>query len=107
MRQIAYFSTAAKPQTSKSIHEILFASRINNRRDEITGLLVAGGNRYMQVIEGPSAAVEALYATIRMDPRHLAVATVLNQMTYKRAFDGWSMACRKEPALGDFDTFPE
>lgn len=52
MIQIAYFSTAAVPQTPELIHNILAVSRANNARDDISGLLVAGGGRYMQVIEG-------------------------------------------------------
>ncbi len=107
MRQIAYFSTAAVPQTSELVHDILVTSRINNRRDQISGLLVAGGNRYMQVIEGPSEKVERLYAAIRRDRRHLAVSTLHNRLVLARAFEGWSMAYRREPAMGHFDSFPQ
>jgi hypothetical protein len=107
VRQIAYFSTAAEPQTNELIHNILITARINNRRDEITGLLVAGGNRYMQIIEGPRGAVSRLYENIQRDRRHLAVTTLVNRTTYKRAFEGWSMAFRREPALGRFDRFPD
>ncbi|HEY8593371.1 MAG TPA: BLUF domain-containing protein [Sphingomicrobium sp.] len=107
MRQIAYFSTAAEPQTNQLIHNILITSRINNRRDQITGLLVAGGNRYMQIIEGPRDAVDRLYASIRADRRHLGVSTLLNRIIPKPSFDGWSMAFRSEPRLGEFDRFPD
>ena len=53
MHQIAFFSTAAEPQEAALIQAILATSRANNLRDDISGLLVAGGNRYLQVIEGP------------------------------------------------------
>ena len=107
MRQIAYFSTAAEPQTSTLIHDILLTSRTNNRRDNISGLLVAGGNRYMQVIEGPGTALTPLYAAIRADRRHLAVATLLDRSVVERSFGDWSMAYRRERAIGEFDTFPQ
>jgi hypothetical protein len=106
MLQIAYFSTAAVPQTADAVHDILITARLNNRRDEISGLLVAGGNRYLQVIEGPRRATERLYEKIRADQRHLAVSTLLNRPVYKRCFESWSMAFRREPTLGEFDTFP-
>ena len=107
MRQIAYFSTAAEPQGAELIHAILAASRFNNRRDGITGLLVAGGNRYLQVIEGEAERVQTLYSTIRGDRRHLAVTTLLNRSIVARCFADWSMAFRHEPALGQFDSFPQ
>ena len=107
MRQIAYFSTAAERQTAELVYEILLASRTNNRRNGITGLLVAGGNRYLQVIEGQSAPLRALYATIRNDRRHLSVATLLDRPIVDRAFADWSMAYRREPELGQFDSFPQ
>ncbi|MEO7564300.1 MAG: BLUF domain-containing protein [Sphingomicrobium sp.] len=107
MLQIAYFSTASASQDAKTVNSVLISSRCNNRRDEITGLLVAGGNRYLQVIEGPSAAMKRLYATIRCDRRHLALTTLVEQTTHQRCFEGWSMAFRREPALGQFDSFPE
>ena len=107
MRQIAYFSTAAEPQSAPLVHHILLASRTNNGRDGITGLLVAGGNRYLQVIEGDTRPLRALYATIRNDRRHLAVTTLLDRPILERAFADWSMAYRREPELGQFDSFPQ
>ena len=66
MHQIAYFSTAAEPQEAALIQAILATSRANNLRDDISGLLVAGGNRYLQVIEGPR---RAMHRPTRCRPR--------------------------------------
>lgn len=107
MRQIAYFSTAAEPQTAHCLHEILSQARAKNRSAGITGLLVAGGNRYMQVIEGPSESLRDVYASIRRDFRHLAVTTLLDRPILQRSFADWSMAFRREPELGRFDSFPQ
>jgi hypothetical protein len=107
MLQLAYFSTASAEQDSRTVHAILLQSRANNRRDEISGLLVAGGNRYMQVIEGPPARIELLYEKIRRDDRHLGVTAFLTRRIASRSFEGWSMAYRREPALGEFDSFPD
>ena len=107
MLQIAYFSTAATPQDSITIHDILKTARRNNQRDQITGLLVAGGNRYLQVIEGPKAETEALYDAIRADKRHLAVSTLLCRSIYQRCFDNWAMAFRRDPKLDEVDSFPQ
>ena len=107
MRQITYFSTAAVPQTPECAHAILVSSRINNRLHSITGLLVAGGNRYMQVIEGERSVFDRLFAAIRRDERHLAITILLDRPIMTRTFADWSMAYRREPALGHFDSFPQ
>jgi hypothetical protein len=106
MFQIAYFSTATAPQDSVGIERILLTSRANNLRDDITGLLVAGSDRYMQVIEGPRRAMETLYAAIRADDRHFAVTTLVERTTLERSFEGWTMAYRREHGLNQFNSFP-
>lgn len=106
MRQIAYFSAAAMPQTNELIHRILLTARNRNRREDITGLLVAGASRYMQIIEGPSDAVSRLYQDIQADRRHVTVTALVNRIVQVRCFEGWSMAFRHEPHLEQLDHFP-
>lgn len=105
MLQIGYFSTATGAQDAETVHEILVSARRANRRDSITGLLVAGGGRYLQVIEGPRASVEALYGRIVQDRRHLAVATFLTRQIARRSFGSWSMAYRRQTASGEPNGF--
>ncbi len=107
MLLIAYFSTATVPQTVETVGVILETARANNARDDFTGLLVAGGNRYLQIIEGPRAPMKALWAAIRADDRHCGITQLVNRRTTKRRFEAWSMAFRSEPRLGEFATFPQ
>lgn len=107
MLLIAYFSTATDPQTAETIDGILVASRANNARDDITGLLVAGGNRFLQIIEGPRAPMKTLWAAIRADHRHCGVTQLVRRRTTKRRFDAWSMAFRSELLLSKSATFPQ
>lgn len=105
MRQIGYFSTATETQDARSVHNILVGARKHNLRASITGLLVAGGGRYLQVIEGPGASVEALYARIQTDRRHLAVATFLRRDIDLRNFGSWSMAFRRPTEGAEVNSF--
>lgn len=107
MLQIAYFSTATEPQSLALIDSLLKTARTNNARDEITGLLVAGGNRYLQIIEGPRAPMKALWTAIRSDHRHCGITQLVNRPTTARRFEAWSLAFRREPLLGEFATFPQ
>ncbi len=107
MRQIVYFSTAAGRQDAMTVAGILAVSRERNRREKITGLLVAGGHRYLQIIEGPAILVTTLMEQIRRDLRHVAVTVFVNRKITERSFAGWSMAYCDEPELGDYQTFKQ
>ena len=104
MRQIVYFSTASERQDAIVVAAILAVSRTHNREQGISGLLIAGGHRYLQVIEGPSAAIGRLISAIRADPRHLGVTVMIDQTIAQRSFEGWSMAYFNEPRFDEFAT---
>ena len=107
MRQIVYFSTAADRQDDEIVSSILNVSRKLNRRDRITGLLVAGGHRYLQIFEGPAAKVASLIARICRDPRHVGVSVLVDRKVSERSFEGWTMAYFDDPKLGEYATFGE
>jgi hypothetical protein len=107
VRQIVYLSTAAGRQDAATIAAILAVSHERNMRDKVTGLLVAGGHRYLQVIEGPTSVVQETMKRIRRDPRHLGVMLLVKRRIEERSFRGWSMACCDHLDLGDFATLPE
>jgi hypothetical protein len=107
MRQIVYFSTAAGHQDAPTIDGILTVSRANNARDAITGMLVAGGNRYLQVIEGPPRKIGALIDAICRDDRHVGVTVLVDRHIEAANFADWSMAFFEEPDLGVCESFKE
>jgi hypothetical protein len=107
VRQIIYFSTAADAQDARSIGGIASISYAHNARDSITGILVAGGHRYLQVIEGETDAAEAAMERIRRDRRHIGVTVLVDRSIAKRSFADWSMSFRGEPEYDDFSTLAE
>ena len=107
MRQIIYFSTSSSRQDAIVIAGILAASRNRNRLEHVTGLLVAGGHRYLQVIEGPANTIGATIDRIKRDARHLGVTVLLDRLVGGRNFRGWSMAFQEEPRLDEFATFQQ
>jgi hypothetical protein len=107
VRQIIYFSTASDRQDSIVIAGILAQSRQHNLRDAITGLLVGGGHRYLQVIEGPDVAIRRLTARLRRDDRHLGMTILVDRHVDRPSFSGWSMAFTNEPQLGEYANFSD
>ena len=92
MFQLVYISTAREPITAEMRDQILAASRRNNVRNQVTGLLVAGKRRFLQALEGPEQAVLDTYARIKGDPRHHALVLLTGRSVEARAFGNWSMA---------------
>lgn len=90
VHQILYHSRAAGQPTPAELQDILDWSQQYNMQHGITGLLLYSEGRYVQVLEGPEAAVEDLYAHIQQDTRHTHVETVSRGPGPHR-FSEWSM----------------
>jgi hypothetical protein len=77
---------------------ILMDARRCNVRDGITGALICRDDLFLQLLEGPAAAVEATFRRIDKDDRHLEVRP-LSRRTISddaRLFPNWTM--RDDPA---------
>lgn len=78
---------------------ILSAARRNNPRDGITGALICRHDLYLQLIEGPAPAIDALYARIAIDDRHGDVRVLLSDVVAERMFPDWAMLDDEAPSL--------
>ena len=79
-----------------TLSAILLIARRNNPRDAITGALICRNDVYLQLLEGPQAAVEARYGSIARDRRHLEVVKRVSRPVTERLFPTWAM--RDDPA---------
>lgn len=70
---------------------ILLDARRANPRDGITGALICRRDIYLQLLEGPSNAVQAAYGRIRRDDRHIDLCLHLSDSVPHRLFDAWDM----------------
>lgn len=91
LRQVLYISRTAGTVTDSEVKRILFSSRRNNRRSDITGCLLFTGRHFVQVLEGESAALSALIEGIATDARHTDVRIVMDQSVTQRTYSSWSM----------------
>lgn len=78
------------------LNGILLDARRCNERDDITGALIARGDLYLQLLEGPEEKVQAAYDRIIDDDRHLEVKPLVQRQVEARMFPGWAM--RDDPA---------
>ena len=78
---------------------ILSAARRNNPQHGITGALICRHDVYLQLIEGPAEAIDALYARIQADDRHTNVELLLTEDMGERMFPAWAMLDDQSPSL--------
>lgn len=92
MRRIHYISEFAESLSAEDIEAITRVSAVNNDRDDITGMLMASGRLFFQLIEGPDAAVDALYERILREHRHKNVMVLGDERgDLQRQCPDWAM----------------
>jgi len=89
---MVYVSSASRLLDEAELNEILRVSRVNNRRDGISGMLLYKDGNIMQVLEGPEEKVAALVDKLQQDPRHYGLQVLLEDRIKQRQFDKWAMA---------------
>jgi hypothetical protein len=115
MKFIVYVSQAVKPFTSDQLGALLAHSRTRNEADVITGALVYRYNEdfdrgnFLQILEGPDAALEAVWKRISNDSRHHTIVVVEEGSLTTRMFADWSMGFKNisADALADYPGFAD
>lgn len=105
LTRLKYVSRFAGPMTPADVRAIVEAAQRRNAELGVTGILLAFGEVFMQVLEGPTDAVRGLFGRIVIDPRHRDLVLIRNQRVDRPIFAGWSMrlleldaAARREAA---------
>lgn len=91
LRRILYISRIGEELTDIALRRIVATAQINNRRDDISGVLALAPGLFAQVLEGAPDAIGRTLQRIRQDPRHSDVRVVDDTATDSRMFDRWSM----------------
>jgi hypothetical protein len=91
LTQIVYLSTSCHHLSPSELKNLLIKSRQKNQSANITGMLLYIDHSFLQVLEGPTEAVEQLFAKIKVDSRHVRIATLTHQVIKTRDFADWSM----------------
>jgi hypothetical protein len=76
---------------NEDLRALVERSADNNRGEGITGLLLLSGERFLQVLEGPSPAVNCLFGRIMRDTRHHDVELISFEQIGPTYFDEWNM----------------
>lgn len=91
---LSYVSTLAEDASLADLVRDLESFRNRNLSLGITGCIAFEGRRIMQVLEGPTERVQALYETIARDQRHHDVIQIERKTISRVSFGHWGMIRR-------------
>jgi hypothetical protein len=94
MVSLVYASSAVGLFSEDDLVALLKHSREKNTRLELSGMLLYKDGNFLQVLEGPEAAVRHLFKVICADRRHRGVIRLLEEQIQQRQFGDWAMAYR-------------
>ncbi|MES2817561.1 MAG: BLUF domain-containing protein [Pseudomonadota bacterium] len=89
--RLTYASRASHSVSAELIREILDSSQRNNPARGLTGLLCCNADIFLQALEGPREAVNALYIRLADDSRHKDLTVLAFEEIDVRRYSGWSM----------------
>lgn len=95
LRQIVYLSRAAAGCHDEEARQIGYTAQQRNRDNDVTGLLLFDGHRFIQAIEGPADAIQDTFDRICADERHNSIQLAADRSVERRQFGSWSMQVRK------------
>ena len=94
--QLVYLSRATHYVDRAELFSVAEDSAQRNRKNGITGALIYCNGYFLQVLEGPSDIVTALYNKIGHDARHCDVVLIRQTFDFERLFPDWNMAALHE-----------
>ncbi len=106
MHLIVYISDCLVPDAEIPIclAEITHHAKPFNQENGITGMLFYHKMKFIQILEGPRAAVLALVEKIVKDPRHKNIEVLVDETTDIRGFEEWNMEAFNLSAMAGIET---
>jgi hypothetical protein len=103
LTRLTYFSRVRlNGPINTHIDDILITSVANNRRDDVTGVLVHDGRWFAQMLEGRESIVSATFERILRDGRHSDVSLVsMHPVGGRRFADLWMRAIAYDDDTSD------
>ena len=92
--QLVYVSTMVTDDP-RLMSAVLDVTVKNNKRNNITGMLLYADGNIIQVLEGERVDVLATFKAIEKDIRHHGIRVLLEKDIVYRKFLGWSMGVRR------------
>jgi len=106
-KSLIYVSRAEENVDYPEILDILTHSWKYNHNSYISGMLLYDNGYFMQLIQGPIATIDKLYARIANDTRHTDIKLIGEELLHQRDCTGWGIGFyeNQEVAKVLYDSF--
>jgi len=95
LSQLVYVSNRKETCSKEEIKKILDSCKRNNPSLNITGVLLYSDDKFIQLVEGDSNEINALYERIKTDERHQNCVMIYNAPISEKTFPSWHMGSKK------------
>jgi hypothetical protein len=90
--RLIYRSTATEEVVSnETLRGLESQASSANAKNDLSGLLILSGDRFLQVLEGPARELTAVFGRIIQDPRHHRVEFIAFEPIPERRFSDWHL----------------
>ena len=106
MLSILYISSMYKEYSKSQLEDLLSVFTENNKKHNITGLMLYYDRNIIQYIEGEDKDINTLYYNINNDKRHKYIIKLFKQSITKRKFPDWKLGyhtCDKYEFISFYD----
>lgn len=91
VERLKYVSRFAHPLTHADVQRIADLAAARNASVGLSGALVASGGVFIQILEGPTDALDSVLRRIRLDARHRDLVVLRREAVSSRLFGSWAM----------------
>lgn len=88
---LSYKSIATAAPSVADLHTMVGRARTRNRMMNVTGMLLYEGGSFFQTLEGPPEKLDALWTSIKQDPRHDHIEVLSEHAVPARLFSDWDL----------------
>lgn len=88
---LTYKSIATASPSAGDLHALVGKARGRNRSMSITGMLLYEEGAFLQTLEGPPDKLDALWTSIKQDPRHDHIEVLSEHIAPARLFSDWDL----------------
>lgn len=89
LKTICYISDSNINNSINDLKGLLRTAKINNSKNQITGVLIHKSDNFLQVLEGDQKHVDALFSRISLDDRHQNIFKLLETSIDERFFEDY------------------
>lgn len=90
MKAICYISNFSRDLNRNVIDDLITVVNTNNRRLDITGILIIKNKLFFQILEGEHEKVNTMFKKIEIDNRHKGIIKLLDASIDSRIFDDYN-----------------